>query len=120
MTFSGNRSIAKVIPLIYQIVEEEGYKVNRGKTRLQYSFQRQEVTGLIVNEKVSVSEKVEAEIKNAIYFIKKYGVSDHMRHIGCEKLFYKEHIYGIAYFINMVDKEKGRNYLKELDSLNWE
>lgn len=120
MTFSGERSIASIIPLVYKIIEEEGYSANIEKTRLQYSFQRQEVTGLIVNEKLSVSSDVENEIKKAIYYIGKYGVTDHMRHIHCDKLFYKEHLYGIAYFINMVDREKGQSYLEELDTLNWD
>lgn len=43
-----------------------------------------------------------------------------MRHIECNKSFYKEHLYGIAYFINMVDREKGQKYLRQLDLLEWE
>ena len=59
---------------------------------------------------------MENEIKNAIYFIGKYGVCEHMRHIECNKSFYKEHLYGIAYFINMVDREKGQKYLRQFRS----
>ena len=39
--------------------------------------------------------------------------------IRCDKGFYKEHLYGIAYFIKMVDEEEGKNYLKELDLIDW-
>ena len=42
-----------------------------------------------------------------------------MKHINCEKGFYKEHLYGLAYFIKMVDVEKGNSYLKQLDEINW-
>lgn len=97
----------------------EGYEINEDKVRLQYAHQRQEVTGLIVNEKLSVSPRLKKELKSAIYFCKKYGVSDHMRHIGCDKHFYKEHLYGIAYFIKMVDEELGEHYLNELDQVDW-
>lgn len=117
ITFSGKKEISSIIPLVEKIVNEEGFQVNNNKTRLQYSNQRQEVTGLIVNSKISVSSVIENEIRNAIYFIKKYGVDDHMKHIGCDKLFYIEHLYGIAYFINMVDTKKGKMYLGRLDEI---
>lgn len=106
--------------MVEKIVAEENFTINKTKTRLQYKNQRQEVTGLIVNNKISISREMENEIKNAIYFIGKYGVCEHMRHIECNKSFYKEHLYGIAYFINMVDREKGQKYLRQLDLLEWE
>lgn len=120
ITFSGNNKMSFIIPLVEQIIKEEGFQINKSKTRLQYSNQRQEVTGLIVNSKISVSKQIESEIKNALYFMKKYGVYNHMKHIGCNKLFYREHLYGIAYFIKMVDEEKGEKYLIQLDEIEWE
>ena len=33
-----------------------------------------------------------------IYYCKKYGVQSHLDHIQCKKRFYKEHMYGKAYF----------------------
>lgn len=77
------------------------------------------MTGLIVNRKLSVSPKLIKELDNALYFIKKHGLSDHMEHIGCDKSFYKEHLYGIAYFIKMVDQEEGGYYLTALNQIEW-
>ena len=108
-----------LVPLVKKIVVEEGFQINEDKVRLQYSYQCQEVTGLIVNKKLSVSRKIIEELDNAIYFCKKYGVADHMRHIKCDKSFYQDHLYGLAYFVNMVDKEKGLKYLERLDEINW-
>ena len=119
ITFSGNDSIKQYAELIRKIINEEGYEVNEDKFRLQYSFQRQEVTGLVVNTKVSVSEKLIFEIENAIYYCSKYGVVNHMARMKIDKGFYKEHLYGIAYFIKMVDKEKGERYLSQLDAIAW-
>lgn len=42
-----------------------------------------------------------------------------MSHIGCEKGFYKEHLYGLAYFIKMVNPEKGLKYLLQLNEIEW-
>lgn len=120
ITFSGNKSINTIVPLVIKIVSEEGFQINKNKTRLQYRNQRQEVTGLIVNDKIAVNSVLESEIKNAVYFIKLYGIDDHMKHIKCNKSFYLEHLYGIAYYIKMVDEEKGKEYLKQLDNIKFE
>ena len=120
ITFSGNKEIRSALPLIIDIITDEGFEINEKKVRLQYAHQRQEVTGLIVNEKLSVSPCVKRELKNAIYYCKKHGVSGHMQHIGCNKHFYKEHLYGLAYFVKMVDEPSGNMYLDELDTIIWE
>ena len=119
ITFSGNKSIKSIIPLVQRIIVEEGYTVNERKIRLQYANQRQEVTGLIVNTKLAVSKDITNEIEKAIYYCKKYGVTSHMKHIGCDKHFYREHLYGIAYFIKMVNPQKGESYLISLDDIDW-
>lgn len=119
ITLSGDKSIKNTLPLVEMILREEGLIVNHQKTRLQYKHQRQEVTGLVVNSRLSVSRKIKKELDNAIYFINKYGLTDHMDHIGCDKSFYKEHLYGIAYFIKMVNNEEGLSYLHELNQILW-
>ena len=120
LTFSGNKTVKSIIPLVELILFQEGFILNSSKTRLQYKHQRQEVTGLIVNTRISVSSKLKTELDNAIYFIRKHGLSDHMKHIQCDRSFYKEHLYGIAYFIKMVNRDEGMCYLSKLDSLAWE
>ena len=119
ITFSGSKTLSTVVPLIREIISDEGFVVNEDKVRLQYANRRQEVTGLVVNNKISVAPRVKKEIENAIYYCNKYGVIDHMAHIECDKCFYKEHLYGIAYFIKMVDEEKGKEYLGKLDQIVW-
>ena len=120
ITFSGKKGIVSIVPIVTTIIEDEGYCVNEKKTRFQYKNHRQEVTGIIVNDKLGVSSKIEDELRNAIYYIDKFGLSSHMEYIKCNKLFYKDHLYGIAYFIKMVEKEKGQKYLERLDDLNWD
>ena len=119
ITFSGGNGIKNILPLVKQIIEEESFVINEKKVRLQYSFQRQEVTGLIVNHKVAAPKKIISEIEKAIYYCKKYDVVSHMQKIKCDKAFYKEHLYGIAYFIKMIDVELGKSYLCGLDQIAW-
>lgn len=121
MTFSGNYRIQHCIPLIQHIIEDEGFYINPSKTRISYKHQRQDVTGLIVNNQtVRINKNYKRKVGQEIYYCLKYGVSDHLQHIGCEKSFYKEHLYGKAYFIKMVEPEVGNRLLNKLSEINWE
>lgn len=120
ITISSNSNPFKYIQTITKIVNEEGYQLNNKKTRIQNCGQKQEVTGLIVNDKLSVSRKIRIELNNAIYYINKYGIEDHIKHIKCVKIHYKEHLFGLAYFVKMVDINLGINYLNKLNALKWQ
>ena len=89
--------------------------------RVAFSYQHQEVTGICVNDtQMHVDRQYIKNLKMQIYYCKKYGVQSHLDHIQCKKRFYKEHMYGKAYFVNMVDNETGQYLLKQLDEINWE
>lgn len=57
MSFSGEKKILKYLPLIKKIVESEGFKFNSKKERILFGHNQQSVTGLIINEKISVPKK---------------------------------------------------------------
>lgn len=120
ITISGKYGIEKCIPLVKQIIKSEGFELNEKKFRISYSYQKQEVTGLIVNSnKVKINKKYKNSVKQEIFFCKKYGVEDHLIKIESKKSFYKEHLYGKVYFINMVEPELGKFLLKQLDEIEW-
>ena len=56
-----------------RIVEGQGFTINEAKTRLQKLGSRQEVTGIIVSEKLNVSQKYVRDIRNILYIWRKYG-----------------------------------------------
>ncbi|HEV7346866.1 reverse transcriptase family protein [Telluribacter sp.] len=55
------------------IIAEEGFTVNAKKVRIQNSAQRQEVTGLTVNEKTNVSREYIRLIRSMLYNWEKLG-----------------------------------------------
>lgn len=120
ITFSGDKNIKKLIPIITKIIKEEKFEVNSKKTRLLYYYQRQEVTGLIVNKKVSIPKEYTRQLFQIIYYCRKYGVDSHLKKVGNEKSFFKEHIYGRAYFVYMIDKQLGERLLNELNLIIWD
>ena len=121
ITFSGSKHIGKIISISKKILQEEGFAINDKKTRIAYKKDRQEVTGLIVNNTdVRVNKKYKKSVWQEIYYCKKFGVSNHLKHIECNKAFYKEHLYGKAYFIHMVEPTEGRKMIAELNTIIWD
>ena len=121
ITFSGKCGIQKIIPVAEKIIQDEGFSLNVNKTRIAYYYQRQEVTGINVNgKKMHVDKRYVKGFCQEIYYCEKFGVHDHLQHIKCNKHFYKEHMYGKAYYINMVDKGLGRKLLSRLDNIDWD
>lgn len=121
ITISGNGGIKNIIKLAISILNEEGYEINQRKTRIAYRHQRQEVTGIIVNgEKLSVNKKFKRELNQEIYYCLKFGVKHHMEKTNNTKAFYKEHLYGKAYFVYMVEPEVGKIVLNKLDNIQWD
>lgn len=59
-----------------RIIEGQGFHMNIGKTRLQKLGQRQEVTGLVVSNRVNTSREYVAEIRNLLHIWEKYGYND--------------------------------------------
>jgi retron-type reverse transcriptase len=58
---------------LHRIIEGQNLTINTEKTRLQKKGCRQEVTGLIVGEKVNVTKKYVRDIRNILYIWERYG-----------------------------------------------
>ncbi len=56
------------------IIEKNGFQINEAKVRLAYKTQKQEVTGLIVNQTVNVSRKYIRNIDGALHAWERYGL----------------------------------------------
>ena len=119
LTFSGDENILKYIKVIKKIIFDEGYNINANKFRVQFNNSRQVVTGLVVNKKLTIPQKIRNELDLALYYINKFGLQNHLDKINCQKAFYKEHLYGLAYYSKMVDSNIGNSYLDKLGLLNW-
>lgn len=52
--------------IIFSIIEEEGFKINSKKTHISFSYQRQQVTGVIVNQRPNVKRKFVKLIRTLI------------------------------------------------------
>lgn len=77
ITFSHSRSIRRISPFwqsrIYNIIEKYGLKVNEKKTRTFVPGTRQEVTGVVVNDKINVPRPFIKQLRVLIHLWEKYG-----------------------------------------------
>ena len=69
-----------------RIIESQGFYINPSKTRLQKTGFRQEVTGLVVNEKVNVHRRYVKQIRHWLYLWERYGYAQ------AEQIFKREYV----------------------------
>ncbi|MCC5639133.1 reverse transcriptase family protein [Nostoc sp. CHAB 5844] len=78
LTFSTSGESIKYISNIIQqtqsIVSDEGFTINSEKTRILRNSQQQEVTGIIVNEKINISRKKLKNFRATLYQIEHEGL----------------------------------------------
>ena len=82
MTFSGDFDEKPIIEFVKAELFEHGYLLNNKKTVVISSSGRQIVTGVVVNEKVTVPAEYKSKIRQEVYFCKKFGVENHLCHIN--------------------------------------
>lgn len=79
ITFSSMHNVYQddgpFIAELQRLIKEQGFRINDSKTRLQKKGSRQEVTGLIVSDKINVTRKYVREIRQLLYMWEKYGYS---------------------------------------------
>ena len=83
MTFSGTKENvrrADVIKKVRGMLYHMGFFLNDKKIVFINSSQQQRVTGIVVNEKPVVSRKQRRCIRQEVYYLKKYGATDCIRH----------------------------------------
>ncbi len=56
-----------------------GFELNRSKTKVLTRHTRQTVTGIVVNDRVSVPAAYRRELRQDIYYCRKFGVREHIR-----------------------------------------
>lgn len=121
ITFSGKKDIKSIVDVAISIILDEGFIINDKKTRILYPHQRQEVTGLLVNgDKIRICKKYKRELYQELYYCSKYGVENHLQKIGCNKSFYKEHVYGKIYFVNMVEPNEAEKMFAIAKNIQWD
>ena len=77
ITFSSMHNVykkdGKFFTELERIIHDQGFTINEKKTRLQKRTERQEVTGITVNQKLNVTWKYVRDLRNLLYIWDRYG-----------------------------------------------
>ena len=84
MTFSGDFNPAEVIHFVRLELKKMGFLLNEQKTRIQRPGQQQIVTGIVVNEKLSITIDYRRRLRQELYYCRKFGIQEHLQKIGME------------------------------------
>ena len=84
MTFSGDFEPSEAIRYVRLELKKMGFLLNEQKTRIQRPGQQQTVTGIVVNEKLSIPADYRRKLRQELYYCRKFGILEHMQKIGLE------------------------------------
>jgi RNA-directed DNA polymerase len=108
LSFSGDFDEKKLLHIVTETVEKLNLHINKDKTKLMPPNNRQTVTGIVVNEKPQVVFYKRNELRQVMYYIKKFGFEEHREYKEIDQKNYLEHLLGKINFvlqINPKDKE---------------
>ncbi len=110
MTFSGEpEALNGIIPFVRSELKKCGFILNDKKTKIVSSSKRQSVTGIVVNEKINISDDYKRKIRTEVYFIEKFGIHSHLYKLGydCDPIRYLNSLLGkINYVLQVCPEDK--------------
>jgi RNA-directed DNA polymerase len=108
------RDIGNILQGVGSIVAHEGLTIHPDKTRVLRSSQQQEVTGVVVNQKLNVDRATLKKFRATLYQIEKDGLAGKKWGKGDDVLMSIE---GFANYIAMVNPAKGGDFLKQVKQI---
>lgn len=112
------RHVQKLLWRSRQIIQDEGFIINKPKTRIMRQHRCQEVTGIVINKKMSVNRQTRKRLRALIYQIENEGF-DNKQWEGKTGLAMLRAIRGMAQFIVMVNPAQGKKLLKRVNQLKY-
>lgn len=120
LTLSGDRPLGRtrlsMMTLMHTIVEQEGFRLNLKKTHLMRQSQRQEVCGVVVNEKCNVRRAEYDELKAILHNCNKQGGASQNRYQHPD---FPEHLRGRIAAMAEVNRAKGAKLLAVWEQIDW-
>jgi len=110
LTFSGGDP-GKILPYVEEWLARFGYALDRKKTNFFRRGRRQVVTGLVVNDKVSIPRAMRRKLRAAVHNFNAKG-SEVIHWHG--KPMSKAELTGRIAFLNSIDTQKGQALLAKL------
>lgn len=119
LTFStsseNNENVAKLMNRIKNIIKHEGFIIHPDKTKIVREGGRKEVTGIVINEKLSIKKETLKKFRATLHQIQRDGL-DAKKWGNSPNIL--SSINGFANFVKMVDPIKGEIFKEQLKEIN--
>lgn len=117
LTFSrdDDTQVGALIATVRHVVTEEGFRINEKKGRVQKSGGQQTVTGVVVNDKLSVPRAEIRCLRAILHNAKTTGLS--AQNTSGHPHF-EAHVRGMIAYVRMVDPERGAKLASQLAALD--
>ena len=106
-----NCKVGSILEKIRQRTKREGFCIHPQKTRVMRRSSRQEVTGIVVNEKPNIDRETLLQFRAFLHCLDKKGPQKAYWN-GKTRLFDKA--FGFASFVTMIDNKKGNAWMKQV------
>jgi RNA-directed DNA polymerase len=120
LTFSGDRTFAaRIMPfqhLVAEITRNEGFALNRDKTRIMRQAARQQVTGIVVNRHLNISRKTYDALKAVLHNCVRYGPSEQNRQGARD---FRAHLDGRVAWIEALNPQRGARLRAMFNAIQW-
>lgn len=103
LSFSGDFDEKELMEKVTEAIETLGLHINKSKTKMMTPNTRQTVTGIVVNEKLQVVFHKRNALRQALYYIKKYGLKEHQDYKDIIQKNYLEHLMGKINFVLQIN-----------------
>lgn len=103
LSFSGDFDEKELLEKVTGIVENLNLHINVAKTKLMTPNMRQTVTGIVVNEKPQVAFHKRNDLRQAMHYIKKFGIDEHREYKEIDQRNYLEHLLGKVNFVLQIN-----------------
>lgn len=119
MTFSGDFDIAALLYFVDQQLYQVGLTRHPEKLKIMRQHDRQQTTGIVVNNSLQAPREYRMKIRQEVHYIKTYGLDSHVQKIGQEKMHYLQSLLGrINYVLSINPKDETmKGYFKYVDAL---
>lgn len=119
MAFSWEFDENELIQFITQKLYWIWLSLNHGKTNIMDKSNRQIISWVVVNRKIQIPKETRNQIRNTMFYIKKFWLDSHMEKTNITQANYLRHLIGqINYVLYMNPKDnefsKYKEYLKQL------
>lgn len=120
LTFSGGKELARgaerFLSRAGAIALEEGFSVNFRKTRIMRRGVRQQVTGIVVNEKPNVRREDYDRLKATLHNCARLGPAGQNRERRAD---FRSHLAGRIAHLSMLNPERGRRLQALFERIEW-